>query len=279
MSAPPPPQSPNPLGAFAALVGVLAIFLYFTGWVYRWAYFGFFALELNSLSLPAESFLLVPIQVILGDPVRFLWAILVAIALIGLISLTLWSLRSPASIAPASGGRSRIRRVGDRLHRSRLFVGVHRVTDLISQPLRQDFVIVAWLLIALFWFARWQGTADAFRDAVNLTSSRPVVTLISPADKLVLGRNLDDLLTDPSLKGIRVIGDVEQFKAIRGKETTVDPAQPIVWRLLIESGNWLYLFPAMPEGATPQQRPPILAVNSGDGRVQVLILSRPKANP
>lgn len=279
MSAPQNSQSPNPLGAFAALVGVLAIFLYFTGWVYRWAYFGSFALELNSLNLPAESFFLVPIQVILGEPIRFLLAILVAIAVIGLISITLWILRSPAFPASPSTGRSPLGRAIARLDRSRWLGGVRRFADIIPQPLRHDLVIVVWLLVALFWFARWQGTTDAFRDAINSTSTRPVVTLISPSDKLALGRNLDDLLTDPSLKGIRVIGDVEQFNAIRGKETTVDPAKPIVWRLLVESENWVYLFSALPEGAKSEQRPLLLAVNSGDGRIQVLILSRPKGRP
>ncbi|MFM9160867.1 MAG: hypothetical protein ACKOPK_23845 [Dolichospermum sp.] len=44
-----PPDSQNPpniniLSNFAGLVGVLAIFVYFIGWIYRWAYFGFFTL-------------------------------------------------------------------------------------------------------------------------------------------------------------------------------------------------------------------------------------------
>jgi hypothetical protein len=54
------------------------------------------------------------------------------------------------------------------------------------------------------------------------------------------------------------------------------PKQPVVWRLLIENNNWVYLFPAMSPDAKPNQRPSVLAVNTGDGRVQLLILSRPK---
>ncbi|WP_041233216.1 hypothetical protein [Cylindrospermum stagnale] len=48
------------------------------------------------------------------------------------------------------------------------------------------------------------------------------------------------------------------------------------WRLLIENDNWVYLFPAMSSGAKADQRPPVLVINTGDGQVQLLILSRPK---
>lgn len=55
------PNSPPPgtqiLGTFASLLGLLGIFLYFTGWIYRWAYFGWFSLEINRLDLPLRSFL------------------------------------------------------------------------------------------------------------------------------------------------------------------------------------------------------------------------------
>ncbi|NJR74465.1 MAG: hypothetical protein HC773_14090 [Scytonema sp. CRU_2_7] len=51
------------LGAFAGSVGLFSIALYFTGWIYRWAYYGFFRIELNALNLPAQSFFFVPIQV------------------------------------------------------------------------------------------------------------------------------------------------------------------------------------------------------------------------
>jgi hypothetical protein len=63
-----------------------------------------------------------------------------------------------------------------------------------------------------------------------------------------LGRNLDDPLINPSLKDFHIIGNVEQFRKIFGQETndTTDPKNPIVWRLLIESNNWVYLFPSMP---------------------------------
>ncbi|MEO0838701.1 MAG: hypothetical protein AAF063_07325, partial [Cyanobacteria bacterium J06643_5] len=60
-------QNLNILGGIAGLIGIIGLFTYFTGWVYRWAYFGFFELDINSIQLSFESFFLVPIQLFLGD--------------------------------------------------------------------------------------------------------------------------------------------------------------------------------------------------------------------
>ena len=51
-----PSDQPQILGSFALVTGLLGIFLYFTGWLYRWAYFGFFQIEVTSLKLSLESF-------------------------------------------------------------------------------------------------------------------------------------------------------------------------------------------------------------------------------
>ena len=285
--APQEPVNPSPLGAFAGLVGVLAAFLFFTGWIYRWAYFGFFEIEVNSLNFPAQSFLLVPIQVILGDPGRLGWAILATLTVIALIKVTLWLLQTLPPVSAAAGIRAKLNRIFRKLHGFPLFRGLRWFTDLFPQPLRRDLIIVAWILIALFWLAQWQGTEDAWRDAVNQTTTRPIVTLISPSDKFALGATLDDAMASdqsknpayPPLKNLRIFGDVEQFRTLYGKGTNrSDSSQLVVWRLLIESGNWLYLFSTLPD-RKPDQRPLVLAVNTGDGRVQSLILSRPKVNP
>jgi hypothetical protein len=70
---------------------------------------------------------------------------------------------------------------------------------------------------------------------------------------------------------------MEQFKNIIGQETNdlTDPQKPIIWRLLIESNDWVYVFPSMPSDAQFNQRPPVLAINRGDGGVQLLIISPP----
>lgn len=276
-------QEPSPpllLGAFISLLGILGIFLYFTGWIYRWAYFGFFELELTTLDLPSESFLIVPIQVILGDFWILGRAVLAVAIALGLIQITLWLL-SPIAARNSNASRSRLDQFTKKLHEFWLFKRLRSFASMVSLPLLRQMAIVAWILFVLFWVAYWQGTADARRDAVNQTSTRPLVTLVSSSDKIALGRNLEDLLTDPSRKGYRIIGDVEQFQQIFGRETNdiSNPNQPLVWRLLVENNNWVYLFPTLPPQATANQRPPVLAINTGDGRVQLLILSRPRIHP
>jgi hypothetical protein len=274
------PSTPPLLGAFISLLGILGIFLYFTGWIYRWAYFGFFELEITALNFPLESFLIVPIQVLLGDILIFSRAVVAVAITVGLIQITLWLL-SPIAVTNSNASHSQLDRLAKKLHKCWLFKELRSFARLVSFPLLREMAIVAWILFVLFWVAYWQGTADARRDAVNQTSTRPLVTLVSSSDKIALGRNLEDLLTDPSRKGYRIIGDVEQFQQIFGRETndTSNPNQPIVWRLLVENNNWVYLFPTLPLQATANQRPPVLAINTGDGRVQLLILSRPRIHP
>jgi hypothetical protein len=260
-------KNSNPLGAFAGLVGVLTIFLFFTGWIYRWAYFGFFEIELNSLNFPAQSFLLVPIQVILGDIGKLGLAILATLAVIVLIKATLWLLQRFHQFLPQWG---------------------RWLTDFFPRSLGRDLVIVSWILIALFYLAQWQGQEDALRDAINQSTTRPIITLVSPSDKFALGATLDDEMIFnptinpkyPPLKNLRIFGDVDQFrklypKGINRTERTNSP--PVAWRLLIESGNWLYIFQALPDRQSGLH-PFVLAVNTGDGRVQSIILSRPKVN-
>ena len=273
----PEPQNPpsiNILGNFAGLIGVLGIFIYFIGWVYRWAYFGFFALELNTLNLPHESFLIVPIQIIFGNFWIFIRAVIAMTLTICLIQVILWA------ISPKINHQNipnKIQTLIKRIHDFPLLNILRSLAKLLPSSLRQEIVIVICILGSLFWLGRFQGQADAYRDAVNHTSTRPIVSVVSAKDKLPLGRNLDDILIDPSLKNSHIIGDVEQFKDILGQEIndSTDPKQPIVWRLLIESNDWVYVFPSMPSDAQFNQRPPVLAINTGDGGVQLLIISRP----
>jgi hypothetical protein len=117
------------------------------------------------------------------------------------------------------------------------------------RSLVNEIVIVSWVLIVIFWLARWQGVADARRDA-GQNSTLPVVALITPEEKFAVGRKLDDIFTNPSLKGYRIIGDLGLFDDLRGREDTdiiTNPKQPRVWRLLLERGGWIYLFRALPQ--------------------------------
>ncbi|KST69550.1 hypothetical protein [Mastigocoleus testarum] len=135
----------------------------------------------------------------------------------------------------------------------------------------------------LFWFAQYQGHADAFRDAVNETSTRPIITLVTKKENLAIGRQLgnekelDNLKKTPSLKDFHIVGDVKQFYEIWTVPiNNTNQQEPIVWRLLLQTDGWAYLFPALPSPTKPNQRPPLLVVNTEEGQVQMLILSRPK---
>ena len=55
------------LGRLASLLVLLGAVLYFTGWTYRWSYFGFFQLEVTTLPLPLESFYIAAFQVFFGS--------------------------------------------------------------------------------------------------------------------------------------------------------------------------------------------------------------------
>jgi hypothetical protein len=270
----PDPQNPtsiNILGNFAGLIGVLGIFIYFIGWVYRWAYFGFFALELNTLNLPHESFLIVPIQIIFGNFWIFIRAVIAMTLTISLIQVILWA------ISPKINHQNipnKIQTLIKRIHDFPLLNILRSLAKLLPSSLRQEIVIVICILGSLFWLGRFQGQSDAYRDAVNHTSTRPIVSIVSAKDKLPLGRNLDNLFTNPSLKESRIFGDVEQFnQTFKGINDDTD--QSTVWRLLIESNDWVYVFPSMPSDAQFNHRPPVLAINTGDGGVQLLIISRP----
>ena len=305
-------QNVNILGTIAGLIGIISLFTYFTGWVYRWAYFGFFELDINSIQLPFESFFLVPIQVFLGDLHRIILAILVILFTSMAIKITLFIinnfsinnykyqskfftiklpfLKKIIDKLPSGHCQKKLKKFINskiyvsiflkKLHSFYLFKPLRYFAQIFPQPLRNEIVIVAWLLTALFWLAQYQGNVDAFRDAVNKTSTRPIITLVTKKENLAIGRELgnqnelDNLKKIPSLKNFRIVGDVKQFYQIFGKETNFE--LDIVWRLLLQTNNWAYLFPALPSPAKPNQRPPLLVINAEQGQIQMLILSRPE---
>ncbi|NES19263.1 MAG: hypothetical protein F6K41_10120 [Symploca sp. SIO3E6] len=271
---PPPSNEPQILGTLVSLLGVLAAFLYFTGWIYRWAYFSFFQVEVTTLDLPLESFFIVPFQVFLGNFGAISHTILAVVVTGFLVQLTLWLLTPPRW--KIIGNSQNWPSVGytQKIHRSWIVKNLRSLANLAPQPLRDEVVIVFWVLIVLFWLARWQGIADARRDAVNNTSSLPVVTLVTPKDQLALGRKPNDLLTNLPLEDFRIIGDPGLLENLRRREitdTTTNP--PRVWRLLIERDGWIYLFQTLPPNPASNERPYVLVIRESNGGDQLLILS------
>jgi hypothetical protein len=259
-----PPQGTQILGTFASLLGLLGIFLYFTGWIYRWAYFGWFRIEIHRLDLPLRSFLFVPIQVFCGDFVAILRTLLAIVVVAIAIRFTLW-ISSPLPSYRIVNQSKR------KFHQC--FFPLRSLAGVIPDALRKDLIAVIWMLIILFLLARYQGESDAPRDAVNDTSTLPVITLVLPEKQIAIGRNPEDVFIDPSLKGYRIIGETRLLEDLWGKETNDSKMNPPrIWRLLIQNNNWIYLFRALPADPKDDERPAVLAIRE-DREGQLMILA------
>ncbi len=282
---PQPTQEPNILGKFASVVGLLGAALFFAGWIYRWSYFYFFQLEVTTLDLPAQSFVIVPLQIFLGDG----WIICkTAIAFIFCaiaIYFTLWLIQTISDAVVDKLNRFLSRRLIPATQRRQSWIArrLKSLADFSSfqlgsvkflRSLVNEIVIVSWVLLVIFWLARWQGTIDARRDA-GQDSTLPVVALVTAENHFALGRKLDDVFSNPSLKGYRIIGDRGLFDDLRGREDndTTDPKKPRVWRILMERGGWIYLFPALSPNAKPNDRPSVLAIQASDVGGHLMIRS------
>ncbi len=263
-----PPTQPQILGSFTLVTGLLGIFCYFTGWIYRWTYFGFFQIEVTSLNFSLESFFFVPLQVFLGSYGAFFKTVLAVVIAIVLIRVSLWLL-SPLSNSQVGNSTSR------RSLLKKIIKWLRSPFATIPQPLGNEVVIVIWLLVVLFWLARVQGTIDARRDAINNTSLRPVVTFVTPSDRIPLGRKFDERSTRPSLEEYQIIGDKRLFDDLRKRDINnfIDPKEPTVWRLLVQTNGWIYVFPALPANSPRDRRPPVLAIRESGLGNQLIILA------
>ncbi len=262
MSSPPQNhQELNPLGKLLSLVVLLAAALYFTGWIYRWAYFGFFQVEVTTLNLPVESFYLAAFRSLLGEPLIILKTIITFPFTALVIILTLQIIQKLQRFVVRYLGRIPLNLTNTQLG------SLNFLYSLIN-----ELVIVLWTLAALFLLAQWQADRDAFRDAVNETSRLPVVTAVIREENAALGRNLDNPLVNPS--GFRIIGDRNFYYKLLGKELTdtSSPDQPRVWRLLIDREGYFYIFPALPNKDRNLSVPVLIIYESGNGD-QLTILS------
>ncbi|MEM8675599.1 MAG: hypothetical protein AAGF83_17255 [Cyanobacteria bacterium P01_G01_bin.67] len=260
-SSPQNDQEINPLAKLLSLLALLAAALYFTGWIYRWAYFGFFQVEVTSLNLPLESFYFAAFRSLLGHPLIILRTIITIGITLLVIIITL------QIIQKLQGWLVR--------YRSNISLNLTPAQqDLLKfcYSLIDELVIVLWTLAALFFLAQWQADRDAFRDAVKETSRLPVVTAIIREENAALGRNLDNPLVNPS--GFRIIGDRSLYETLLGKELTdiSNQEQPRVWRLLSDREGYFYIFPALSKSDRKQSVPVVIVYESGNGD-QLTILS------
>ena len=281
-------NKPAILGSFASVAGLVAASLYFVGWIYRWQYFGFFQLEITSLNFPAESFLFVPLQVFFGNIQAILKVIFAIIITAIVIDLVIWLVeilrksldnkikqldKEQRSVDSYKNKRQKPLITKIWLSRTQFnIIKFDYLKFLVS--LLEEIIVILVVLAALYFLAKNQGFVDARRDAINSSSTLPVMTLIVDEEKTVLGRKLDDLFTNPSLKGYRIFGDKGLFDDVRTTELNdfYNREQPRVWRLLIQQESWIYLIRTLPSNAEVNTRPPVLAIQKSFGD-QLMILS------
>jgi len=286
-ATPQPTPESNVLGNFASVVGLLGAALFFTGWIYRWSYFYFFQIQITTLDLPVESFFMVPLQVFLADgPTIFKSAIALLLTAFAIYQ-SLWLVNSiNHKFATTINRRNRLWRFYARRRRLWLLLrflkswqrfNINRYNSIkLLRSLVDELIIVSWVLLVLFWSASNQGIADARRDAGE-NSSLPAVVLIAKQDNISLGRKLDDE-TDRSLgKGFKAIGDLGLFADLNQQDFNHinNSKEPIVWRLLLDRGNWIYLFPALTNEQQKdlKARPFVVAIQQSQSGDQLLILS------
>lgn len=258
-------KSPNdpvaPLGKLAGSIGLVAIALLFTGWIYRWHYFTSFQVDPTSLGFPIESISITAFSLLFRSP----WSILrfingLALAFAGIV-VTFRAIRFCSGwLLP-------------------LFMKIQQRMDLRGEQRQQlslltslanELVIVLWLLLVLYGLAASQGLYDARRDAVDETSTLPLITIAMPGAQSVIGRDPDQMLVNPS--GVRLFGSRERYDALIGDELNSDSGRRR-WRLLSDAGDRLLVIPSLPSAQIGGKVPPVLIFPDGGKGDRLIILS------
>jgi hypothetical protein len=250
--------------------------LFFAGWIYRWAYFAYFSLDINEQTFSAQSFVILPFHIFLGSFWNLFRTIVSLVALVVLISLT-FALFEYLRMVSASllFGNHWIQLLCSRLRLSEINICLRQKA---TASLINEAVVVFWVLLIVFLLSKQQGLLDARNDAVEGTTTLPVVSLILPKSDGALAQDLRILedngqaIYDLPLANHALVGDLELAREFRTTSLSNDNGQQ-VWRLLAqEPEGWLYLIRTVPKSLTGTERPLVLAIpNAKQG--QSLILS------
>ncbi|MFM7423560.1 MAG: hypothetical protein ACKO7W_00920 [Elainella sp.] len=265
-------------------MGLLIAALFFSGWIYRWAYYDYFQLDVNSLGFSFESFLIIPIQIFFGTPSASLRTICILVLSGLLIYVFLWLLRNLEQPVENKLEDHEFHQ-GVAVPRQRSWLARRFRAFVANNPLRlssfrlleafiNELVIILGTLIILFWYAQTRGIEDARRDVYHCTSVLPEVTLVAPVIETPLVRQfkaMDILPKTANMTDYGIIGDVALFRDLLGKTQNV-AADARVWRLLQEGGGWIYIFQPLTPLNERNDRPPVIGLRTSLGK-QTMILS------
>jgi hypothetical protein len=254
-------ESAPPLGKIAGSIGLVAIALLFTGWIYRWHYFAYFQVDPAILGFPVETISISAFSLLFRSP----WSILrfiigLVLAFVGIVVTFRAILLSSGWLLPLFGKIQQRMGLG-REQRQQL--------SLLSS-LANELVIVLWLLLVLYGLAVRQGLSDARRDAMDETSTLPLITIAMPGAQSVIGRDPDQILVNPS--GVRLFGSRERYEALLGDELNSDSGRRR-WRLLSDTGGRLLVIPSLPSAQIGGKAPPVLIFPDGGKGDRLVILS------
>jgi hypothetical protein len=253
--------SSSPLALLAESVGLLAVALFFTGWMYRWHYYTFFQVEPTSLGLSVESTFIAAYAVLFGGPLAVLRLVLgLALAGVGM-ALTFRAI---------SACRRRLRGPLERCGGFLAFSAAQRKQLGALASLLDELVIVLWLLLVLKGLAGMQGLADARRDALEESSTLPVITIAMRGSEAVIGRDLDQELVNP--RDVRLLGSRERYVALLGRELSGSGGGS-TWRLLSDAGGQLLVIPTLRAADAGGRAPPVLLVPEGGKGDRLILLS------
>ncbi len=260
MTSTPPPD------LFRKFAGLLTFFvgaLFFTGWIYRWAYFSFFSLELTTLDLPPQSFLFVPLQVFFKsfrDLESLLQSLISLLLLLGTLYIAI-----PLTVEFVRLASDRLANILNRFIKAIWRKSTPRFQAInFNRSLWDEAIALVWLIVLLFLLARHQGLQDARLDA-GPDSNLPAVTLIVPENQLGLGfKPGDDYVYGA---GFQVLGDRQRYENL---QQFITNSRHETWRLLLDQGGFFYLTRTLTQA---DKRPLVLIVPADVSGQQLLILS------
>jgi hypothetical protein len=254
-------ESSSPLVKLAGSIGLVAIALVFTGWIFRWHYFTYFQVDPASLGFTVETISIAAFSLLFRSPLSILrFIISLGLAFAGILVTFRAICFSRGCVVPLLGNI--LQRIG--------LAREQRQQLRLLTSLANELVIVLWLLLVLYGLAASQGLSDARRDAVDETSTLPLITIAMPGAQSVIGRDPDQILVNPS--GVRLFGSRERYEALLGDELNSDSGRRR-WRLLSDAGGRLLVIPSLPSGQTGGKAPPVLIFPDGGKGDRLVILS------